>query len=294
MWIYLFYKVGVFFSCHLPSFLAYWIAERLTDFYFLVSIGGRPKLYKKAIFHNLSLILDKDEKNLGVRETARCSYYNFSRYLREFFWLPGLDRRKFLCLVTPVELENLDYALSEGKGALLLSIHFGNWEWGGIGIALAGYKVNFLVRKHRNKWTNKLYYRIRKKMGVRVLFLEQLKEAIKALRRNEILTVLADEDVGEGVEVEFFKHKINLPAGPFRLARRTGAMIVPGFMVRDKKDNRQRTIMERPFKVKTDCGEEESVKEAANRFIQLVEEYLYYYPDHWLLGEPKIAISYKL
>jgi len=290
VWAYLLYKAGVFLSCHLPSFLAYWMAKRLADLYFLVSVG-RPRLYKKAIFHNLFLILDKDKKNPGMRKTARDSYYNFSRYLREFFWLPGLDRRKFLSLITSVGLENLDYALSKGKGAILLSIHFGNWEWGGIGIALSGYKVNFLVRKHQNKWTNKLYYRIRKKIGVRVLFLEQLKEAIKTLRRNEILAVLADENVGEGVEVDFFKHKISLPSGPFRLAQRTGAIIAPAFTVRGKKDNLQRGIIERPFEVKKTYDEEENIREAANRFIQIVQDYLYYYPDHWLLGEPKIVNS---
>ena len=290
MWIYFLYKVGIFLSCHLPSFLAYWIAKRLADLYFLVSTG-RPRLYKKAIFHNLSLILDKDKKNSGMRKTARDSYYNFSRYLREFFWLPGLDRKKFLSLVTPVGVENLDYALSKGKGVILLSIHFGNWEWGGIGVALSGYKVNFLVRKHQNRWISELYYRIREKMGVRVLFLEELRKAIKTLKRNEILAVLADENVGEGVEVDFFKHKVGLPAGPFKLAWRTGAIIAPAFIVRDKKDNRQRGVIERPFEVKKTYDEEESIREAANRFIQIVQDYLCYYPDHWLLGEPKIVNS---
>lgn len=290
MWIYFLYKVGIFLSCHLPSFLAYWIAKRLADLYFLVSTG-RPRLYKKAIFHNLSLILDKDKKNSGMRKTARDSYYNFSRYLREFFWLPGLDRKKFLSLVTPVGVENLDYALSKGKGVILLSIHFGNWEWGGIGVALSGYKVNFLVRKHQNRWISELYYRIREKMGVRVLFLEELRKAIKTLKRNEILAVLADENVGEGVEVDFFKHKVGLPSGPFKLAWRTGAIIAPAFIVRDKKDNRQRGVIERPFEVKKTYDEEESIREAANRFIQIVQDYLCYYPDHWLLGEPKIVNS---
>jgi len=260
----------------------------LADFYFLISIG-RPGLYKKAIFHNLFLILGKNERNPGLRQVARRSYYNFSRYLREFFWLPGLDKRKFLCLVPPIGLENFDYALSKGKGIILLSIHFGNWEWGGIGVALAGYKVNFLVRKHQNKWTNKLFCRIREEMGVKVLFLEELKKAIKALKRNEILGVIADEDIEEGVEVEFFRHKVSIPSGLFRLARRTGAMIIPVFIIRDKKDNLQKGVIERPFEVRKTCDEEENIREAANRFIQLVQDYLYYYPDHWLLGEPKIV-----
>ena len=247
MGVYFLYRLAIFLSPHLPSFLAYWIAKRLADLYFLVSIG-RPGLYKKAIFHNLFLILSKDKRNPEIRKVGRHSYYNFARYLREFLWLPGLNRRKFLNLFMLVGLENLDYALSQKKGVIVLSIHFGNWEWAGIGISLCGYPVNFLVREHRNRWTNRLFYRIRKKMGVKIIFLNQLKEAIRALKRNEILTILADEDIGKGVKVDFFSHTISIPTGPFRLARSTGAMIAPSFAIRSKERKEyQRGIIEPPF-----------------------------------------------
>lgn len=289
MWLFFLYRLGIFFSCHLPSSLAYWIAEKLADLCFLFPVG-KVKSFKKATFHNLSLIPDNKKKNGCVIRRVRSSYRIFSRCLREFLWLTGIKREKFLSLITPVGLENIDYALSQKKGAIVLSIHFGNWEWAGIGISLCGYPTNFLVREHKNRWTNKLFFRIRKKMGVKVIFLKQLKEAIKALRRNEVLTILADENIEMGVEVDFFSHRISIPAGPFKIARSTGAMIVPCFSIRSKERKEyQRGIIEFPFRVEKKDPEEDSIKEAADRFIRIVQDYLYHYPDHWLLGEPKMV-----
>ena len=287
MWVWLLYKLGIFFSCYLPSFLAYWIVERVADICFVFP-SNKNRSYKRATFHNISLILGKGKGSREIKEGARCSYRNFSRYLREFFWLPGLNRKEFFNLLTLVGLENLDYALSRKKGVIVLSIHLGNWEWAGMAIHLCGYPVNFLVRRHENKWTNKLFYEIRDKMGVKVIFLNQLKEAIRALERNEILTMLADENTEKEVKVDFFGHKISIPAGPFRLAQHTGAMIAPSFAIRSKERKEcQRGIIEVPFEVKRSDREETSVKEAADKFIQVAQDYLYHYPDHWVLGEPK-------
>jgi len=291
VWLCFLYKLGIFLSCHLPSLLAYWIAERLADLFFLIPTS-KGKSYKKATFHNLSLILEKESGNRELREKARCSYRNFARYLREFFWLPGLNRKKFFNLLTPVGLENLDYALSQKKGVIILSVHFGNWEWGGMGISLCGYPINFLVREHKNRWTNKLFYKVREKVGVKIIFLNQLKEVIRVLKNNEILTILADENIKKEVKVDFFGHRISIPAGPFKLARRTGAMIVPSFAIRSKeRKEKQRGIIETPFRVSKSGQEEDSVRKAADKFIQVVQDYLYHYPDHWLLGEPKIVNS---
>ncbi len=90
------------------------------------------------------------------------------------------------------------------------------------------------------------------------------------------------------MKVDFFGHKISIPAGPFRLARHTGAMIVPSFAIRSREQREyQRGIIEVPFEVKRSDREETSVKEAADKFIQVVQDYLYHYPDHWVSGEPK-------
>ena len=286
MWVYLLYKVGEFFSCFLPSPLAYWVAKRLADLCFLIP-SGKYRLYKKAVIHNVSLVLGKDKKDPLVRKTVVGVYRNFAKYLREFLWLPGLEQNRFFRLVTPLGVENLDCALSKRKGAILLSTHFGNWEWGGISLALSGYKVNFLARAHKNKKTDRLFNDIRETKGIKVIPLTRLKEGIKALKRNEILAILADENLEQTMKAQLFSREVDIPLGPFRLARRTEAMIAPAFMIRDRWNGRQKGIVEAPLEVKRSQSEERDLQEAINSFIQIVEDYLRYYPDHWLLLEPK-------
>ncbi len=289
MWTWCLYKVGIFLSCYLPSLIACWITERIADFNFFLP-GGKGRLYKRAILHNLSMVLGETRQNRQVRKMARRSYHNFARYLREFFSLPRLKKQDLLRLLVPVGLENLDYALSKKKGVILLSIHFGNWEWAGMAISLCGYPVNFLVRKHQNERTNELFYRIRRKEGVRVLFLDQLKEIIRSLKRNEVLAILADENIKEGIEVDFFGEIINIPAGPFKLARQTEALIIPAFSVRSRgRKANQRGIIETPIEVEKNLPQERSIQKAAEKFMTVVRDYLYYYPDHWVLGESKTA-----
>jgi KDO2-lipid IV(A) lauroyltransferase len=226
---------------------------------------------------------------------ARRSYHNNARYLREFFSLPRLRKQDLLRLVVPVGLENLDYALSRKKGVILLSIHFGNWEWAGMTLSSYGYPINFLVRKHQNERTNELFCRIRRKKGVRIIFLDQLKEVIRSLKRNEILGIMADENIKEGIEVNFFGGIITIPAGPFKLARQTGALIVPGFPVRSRcQKANQKEIIETPIEVEKSLPQERSIQKAAEKFMAVVRDYLYYYPDHWVLGESKIAKKKKL
>lgn len=286
MWVYLLYKVGEFFSCFLPSSLAYWVAKRLADLCFLIPIG-KYRSYKKAVVHNVCLVLGKDKKDPLVRKTALGVYRNFAKYLREFLWLPGLDQNRCFGMVTPLGVENLDCALSKKKGVILLSIHFGNWEWGGLSLALSGYKVNFLVRPHENKRTDRLFNRIREKKRIKVIPLTRLKEGIKVLKRNEILAILADENLEQTMKAKLFSQEVDIPSGPFRLARRTKAVITPAFVVRNRWDGRQRGIVEAPLEVKKGESEEKDLQEAVNSFVQIVEDYLRYYPDHWLLLEPK-------
>ena len=289
MWNLYLHKAGILLFCSLPSWLTYWIAERIADISFFFP-SSKGKLYRRAILDNLSMVLGETVGSMQVRKMAHRSYHNFARYLREFFSLPGVKKQNLLRLFVPVGLENLDYALSRKKGAILLSIHFGNWELAGIAISSCGYPVNFLVRKHQNPGINELFYRIREEQGVRVLFLNQLREVIRSLRRNKVLAILADENVKEGVEVNLFGRIITIPAGPFKLAWQTGALIVPALAIRSRfqKEN-QRGIIETPIQVERSLSQKRGIEKAAAEFMTVIQDYLYYYPDHWVLGVSKTA-----
>jgi len=280
LWLFILYKIGEALSCYLPFSLSRWVAERIADFFFFFSFG-KYKVYREAVLHNLSLILQDNTRTGCAREVFR----NFANYLREFLLLKKLDKSEFFKRVILLGCENLDAALKKDKGVLLLSAHFGNWEWGGMALAWYGYRIYFLVRPHANPYTYRLFCNLREKARVRVIPVNYLKRALMALRDNSVVATLIDES-DKGIEVNMFGKKLTLASGPFEIAYKSGALICPAFMIRDKETGKQKGIVETPIELNSqDKG---SMKKAAQKFAEIMEDYLRFYPDHWFLFKKKI------
>jgi len=283
LWLFILYKIGQLLSCYLPSSLACWIARRLADLLFFFPLG-RCRVYKRAVLQNLSLT--NSSKGYNKERYARRVFQNFANYLREFLWLGKISKSRFFKEVVPVGVENLDAALKEGRGVLLLSAHFGNWEWGGIALALCGYNIHFLVRPHTNPYTNRLFSSLRERHNVKVISVNSLRKAKRLLQNNGVVATLVDE-ADEGVEVEMFGRKVSLASGPFEMASRFGAAVSPAFMIRDKYTGKQKGVVEPPIFLDHRLGAKKSAQVAAQKFSHIMEDYLRFYPDHWLLLKEK-------
>jgi KDO2-lipid IV(A) lauroyltransferase len=130
--------------------------------------------------------------------------------------------------------EVLDNLLAHGNGIIFLSAHLGNWELGAAALAALGYKLNAVALQVPDKKLNDLYRHYRALRGLYPIpFGRAGRECIAALRRNEIVAVVADRDfTGSSQTVEFFGRPARLPDGPAKLALATGAPLLPIFMVR--------------------------------------------------------------
>ena len=112
-----------------------------------------------------------------------------------------------------------------------------------------------------------------------------LRAALEALRRGEVVGIMADRDLhGTGVCVVLAGKPVRLPRGPWELARRTGATVLPMFASRDWRDNFTVTV-EEPFHVSCDMDVDRAVSEAACRFAHLLEQQLLAEPGQWTIIE---------
>jgi lauroyl/myristoyl acyltransferase len=96
---------------------------------------------------------------------------------------------------------------------------------------------------------------------------------------------MADRDLhGNGVCVLVAGQPVHLPRGPWELARRTGATVLPMFSRRDWRDRFVVTV-EEPFHVPCDEEEELAVRDAAVRFGALLEQHIRREPGQWTVIE---------
>lgn len=125
--------------------------------------------------------------------------------------------------------------------------------------------------------------RYRQKTGLKCIGRgASIKGAIQCLRRNEILGILADVDTKvDGVFVDFFGHPAYTPKGPVSIALKTGAGLLPAFMIR-QKDNTHKLIIEKELKLITTGNSEEDIKINTEAFTKIIESYIRKYPDHWV------------
>ncbi len=278
---YLFYWVGYVGCLLLPRRFCYWVACRLADFCYL-----RFDKDRVAVEGNLAAVLKTDQVPPALtREVFR----NFSRYLVDFFRFSHLDSQKVRQLVRVEGLERMKAALDEGRGAIGLTAHLGNYELAGAVLALLGLPVNAVVLTHQNPRVDAFFTRQRARVGVQGIPIRGnnlkafLEASLSALRRNEILALVGDRDFfNHGITLPFFGRSLKVPTGPAAFSLRTGAPIVPGFLIRES-DGSYRFILESPIFVPNGVDKEKAQRQIIQSCLEVMARYIRQYPTQWYM-----------
>lgn len=233
---YVSYRLAAFLSRHLPGRTAYWIGLRVADLYYRLSRGDR-----EAVMANLRQIYawrgitPADHNIAGM---ARKTFQYFGKYLVDFFRFSRLTADDVRRLVSIEHPEYVEEALRRGRGAIVVTAHFGNWELGGAVLIALGHPVNAVVMPQRMKRLEDLLRGQRERRGMNLLPVgSSALGLIRGLRRGEIVALLADRDFTHHADrYEFFGRPACLPRGAAWLALKTGAPIVPAFLLRQEDD----------------------------------------------------------
>jgi KDO2-lipid IV(A) lauroyltransferase len=240
--------------------------------------------FRKRSVRNLTLALGDRLDPSTVERTARRSLRNFFRDFVEIgFALEGSmeEVREDISLIGR---EHLKKALAKGRGVIALSAHFGNFFLLGTRLAAEGYPVSVLVKpSHNGRFANLMdHYRLRvKQRTIRTRpAREATRQLIQLLRRNELAVVLADEFRSKGIAVPFFGRLVLARRGPVTLAMRTGAAVVPVYLIRDQND-RLILVIEPELKLSRHRHLTEDVASNTLRITAWLESVVRAYPDQW-------------
>ncbi len=261
-----------------PRVLAFSSGNRLGDLLFDI-----VRLRRAVALANLRASFP--EKGEGeIVEIGRACYRNFARTVVEFARLPGMSREERLGAFDIVGREHLDAVIAMRRGAILLSGHFGNWEWMGTSFPLIGQPTCFVVAEQHNPLVGAFIDRWREGLGVGILSAERdLRKILESLRNRALVAILGDQDAGrDGIFVDFLGRPASTAVGPVRLARRFGVPILQGFAIRQPR-GRFRLDLSPPIVVPPEGeGEDDMViRSYTELWSRRLEEYVRRYPDHW-------------
>jgi len=223
-----------------------------------------------------------------IRRLAQAYCAHFIRFLLEFLRLPFMseERRKAL-----IRLENVEIPIrahEAGKGLILLTGHFGNFEISGVaGIAqFPQYRglFHFVRRQLKPRLLNAFVTRKFRRSGFGVLPKRgSLDTIIDLLAHGAIIVYVFDQHAGkpDGIPVEFFGH----PAGTFKsvalIALATGAAVIPAYTWREP-DGRHvlRFEDELPLIEREDAGE--AIRLNTRAYNAVLERMLLRHPEQWI------------
>lgn len=274
--LYYLYKIAIFIAQKLPLRAGYKVAVFCADVYYLFARSDRGNLEE-----NLKIALASNDTNVIDRHTKNI-FRNFAKYLVDFFRFSMLPRDYLLRNVTIEGRVNVDKAIANGKGLILLSAHLGNWELGGGIIASLGYPFYAIALDHKDKRINDFFVKQRALIDVKIISIgAQLKNCFKVLRNNHILGIVGDRDFSNhGITANFFGRPTILPKGPAAFSMRTGAPIIPCFSIRTPED-RFKFIFEKAIDAVSTGNEEADMQSIIEQYAAVIERYIKSFPDQW-------------
>jgi KDO2-lipid IV(A) lauroyltransferase len=220
-------------------------------------------------------------------EIQRLVYRNFEQWgMIAFEWaraapIGGAQSGELPFPVRVKGLKHLQAARRKSEAVLLLSAHFGNWEYGHYCYGRDIHTLNFIVRRIDNPYIESCRVLNNRRFGVNILYKEVgLKAAIKNLRKGQDLVIFADQKANprEGVVGRFFgRNSTSIPLVA-SFAKKFELPIVPMFVVRcGNSPNHELT-----FLPELEYGPGDSVTDITQRQNDIIEKMIRRHPDHWL------------
>ncbi len=273
-----FYIIINVLSYLLPVRCAYFITKAVSaGAYFFIYGRGRENVRQ-----NLLHVFGHEIEKWKVERMAFETFQNFALFMYEFLLTRRLNSRTQPSMAQPVGFEKVEKALEKGKGAIMITGHIGNWEWGAAMLTYLGHPATVIANRFKNEYITKFYYDRRVQQQMEVAFLDEaVRKTLRKVRSNGCVAILSDRDyTGQGMEIEFFGMKAKIPTGALLLALRSGAALIPAFSVR-VAPCQYNVIFDDPIPLTSKGYKEEEMREDMKKWVAVLERYVRKYPTQW-------------
>lgn len=242
------------------------------------------KKKRRIVEENLHAAFFREKSRQEIEAIADKFFRHIFSAMTEFIYF--LDRPEKI--VEKVAIEGkayLDEALRLRRGAIMLSAHFGSFGLMFLRLALEGYKSNFIIRPIRDKHIGNFITDYSAQHGIHTIYALPLRqcveESLKALRNNQLLFVLLDQNHSQdaAVYVDFFGRPAATATGPVVFSARAKAPILPVFITGDIKHG-YKVKIERALDFSEEAAESD-LESSTVRLTKIIEEQIRLNPHEW-------------
>ena len=279
-----------YFGLRLAALMVRWLPYRVSGFLVYVVADTTHMFARKSrsiVACNLRHIVGDSvtEKSLHrmTRETSRNLLLNYYDLLRG-------PRVTLKDIEESVEFDGVEYfeqAHSYGKGVVLASAHIGNLDLVLQSLLVLGLRVMILAEQlHPSRLHDYVMgTRMAHGLSYESVSIGGIKAAFRALERGEFVGIACDRAIqGKGIVTDFLGEPALMPVGAAELALRTGATVLPFFMIRTARDH-YKVYVEPPIRVSQGNADDDAVRELTDQIISYMERYIKKYPTQWMAIE---------
>lgn len=238
--------------------------------------------HRRIALANLDIAFGRTKSPAEKDRIARASLASFGRVVFDVVKLSHYSRKAVFRLVDIEGRENLLQALAGGRGVLMFSAHFGNWE---VLPTVAGAKVPFhaIVRALDNPYIDRHLSRLRTRLGALIINkFGASRPILQALRRGEIVCILIDQNVlrSQALFVDFFGRPAGTTPGLAAFQAKTGAALLPVFC-RPRGRRYVLRVLPTPH-IEASERRADDVLKITGFCTKIVEQEIRRYPEAWL------------
>ena len=241
------------------------------------------RIRKEVVLENLTFAFPDYDKE-KIKDIAYENFRSTCITLVEILYLPWIKKEQVNNILS---FENPDLLISkfkEGNGLIVLSGHFGNWEYlATLGAYILQVKFNVVVKPQRNPYVDRWMNNYRTKWNNKVIPLgPSIRNVYSVLLNKGILAMVADQRGPEdGIKLEFFGRKTSVYTGPAILSLKSKAPLIFGIAIR-QKDFSYKIFINEISRDNLPEEYDEKVKVLSERILRHLEIFIRQYPAQWL------------
>lgn len=239
---------------------------------------------RRVGFRNLELAFP--ERPLEERKKIlRGLYRSLGLQLVEFCRMQRYTPENTKNFIRTEGLEHYLNAKARGKGVFIVTGHLGAWELSSFYHSMMGHTMGMVIRRLDNRPLDEFVNRIRCMHGNKVLHKDDFARGLlKAMAAGETVGILMDTNMTppQGVFVDYFGIKACTGSGLARIALKTGAAVLPGFMVWHRDEKKYVLHFGREIEFTRSGDNEADIVAATQACTRAIESWVRKYPDQWL------------